>query len=481
VEARIDVRTRHRWRVASLIATAALIFGATTVAAPATAQAQDERLPIVFVHGNSGSAQQYETQAMRFTSNGYPQQLLYAFEYDTSVPHGQNGQLVDAQLDAFIDAVLDETGATQVHTAGHSRGTSVMVDYLDDVHDTGVERGAKVASYVNIDGRSPAHEPGGVPTLGIWGEWNSGGAYARPPGRVAQIGPDPDANHYFPDKGHTEVASSAEAFALMYRFFTGSDPATTEVLPEPPGQVTLTGRATFFPQNTGYDGATLEVWAVDEATGQRIGRQPRYRTVLGEDGAFGPVRVNGLKAYELALHRPDGSVHHYYQPPFPRSTHFLRLQSSLPGAGIEGFIPRSEDNTSLTVARQREWWGDQGGNNDLLTIDGLNVLTPTISPRAATNLAVFAFDHGLDQTTDLDKGVLPPFNLLSFLTAADVYIPADPQGRDTVEVAMQARGSDRVVTVAVPNRPSSDHRVTVSFPDHVQDTDAFPGSRGSRR
>jgi pimeloyl-ACP methyl ester carboxylesterase len=480
VEARIEVRTRHRWLVASLIATAALIVAATTAAAPAAAQ-PDQRLPIVFVHGNSGSAQQYETQAMRFTSNSYPQDLLYAFEYDTSVPHSQNGQLVDTQLDAFIDAVLDETGATQVHTAGHSRGTSVMVDYLDDAHDTGVDRGAKVASYVNIDGRAPGHLPGGVPTLGIWGEWNSGGAFARPPGRVVQIGPDPDANHYFPDKGHTEVASSAEAFALMYRFFTGSDPATTEVLPEPPGQVTLAGRATFFPENTGYGGASLEVWAVDESTGQRIGRQPRYRTVLAEDGAFGPVRVNGLKTYELALHRLDGSVHHYYQPPFRRSTHFLRLQSSLPEEGIEGFIPRSVDNTSLTVVRQREWWGDQGENDDVLTIDGLNVLTPTISPRVATNLAVFAFDDGLDQRTDLDKGVLFPFNLLSFLTAADVYIPADLQGRDTVEVAMQARGSDRAVTVAVPNRPSSDHRVTVSFPDHLQDTDAFPGSRGSRR
>jgi hypothetical protein len=26
---------------------------------------------------------------MRFTSNGYPQGSLFAFEYDTSLPHGQ--------------------------------------------------------------------------------------------------------------------------------------------------------------------------------------------------------------------------------------------------------------------------------------------------------------------------------------------------------------------------------------------------------
>jgi hypothetical protein len=35
-------------------------------------------LPVVFVHGGSGSAQQFQSQALRFTSNGYPQELLFA-------------------------------------------------------------------------------------------------------------------------------------------------------------------------------------------------------------------------------------------------------------------------------------------------------------------------------------------------------------------------------------------------------------------
>jgi len=39
----------------------------------------DPLRPIVFVHGSQGSAQQFETQAMRFTSNEYPQDLLFAF------------------------------------------------------------------------------------------------------------------------------------------------------------------------------------------------------------------------------------------------------------------------------------------------------------------------------------------------------------------------------------------------------------------
>ena len=87
---------------------------------------QPERLPIVFVHGQLGSAQQFETQAMRFTSNGYPQELLFAFEYDTN----QDVNPLE-DLDAFLDGVLAETGASQVYAIGHSRGTSVWTEYLE--------------------------------------------------------------------------------------------------------------------------------------------------------------------------------------------------------------------------------------------------------------------------------------------------------------------------------------------------------------
>ena len=40
--------------------------------------------PIVFVHGFAGSAAQFESQAMRFTSNGYPQEWIGAIDYDST-------------------------------------------------------------------------------------------------------------------------------------------------------------------------------------------------------------------------------------------------------------------------------------------------------------------------------------------------------------------------------------------------------------
>ena len=68
---------------------------------------------------------------------------------------------------------------------------------------------------------------------------------------------------------HVQVATSAESFAAQYEFFTGEAPETTLVLPEPPGQVQISGRAVEFPQNIGAAGATLEIWEVDSKTGAR--------------------------------------------------------------------------------------------------------------------------------------------------------------------------------------------------------------------
>ncbi|MGY1831955.1 esterase/lipase family protein [Geodermatophilus sp. SYSU D01180] len=235
---------RSRWTVALLgAALAAAVVPGTAAAAPAGGDGG--RLPIVFVHGSSGSAAQFQSQFQRFTSNGWDQDLLFAYEYDTS---GPDNTAAIAGLGPFVDAVLEETGADQVLLAAHSRGTTVSHAYLADP-----AHAAEVARYVNLDGRSSATPPGGVPTLAVWGEWNSPPAPRR--GSVGAIGGA--ENLYDPDQGHTETASSARTFAAVYRFFTGSAPHTTDVLPEPPGQVTVAGRAVLFPQNQGYAGATL--------------------------------------------------------------------------------------------------------------------------------------------------------------------------------------------------------------------------------
>jgi hypothetical protein len=169
-------------------------------------------------------------------------------------------------------------------------------------------------------------------------------------------------------------------------------------------------------------------------------------------------------------------VHHFYFEPFGRSNHFVRLNSSRPNTSLEVFLPRDPRFTNLVITRQRDLWGDQGTNSDQLLVDGLNVLTARTSPRVGVNLAFFAFDAGPggpDGATDLDKGELPPFNLLTFLTAADVSIAASPDASGTVAVTEVARGSGRASTINVPNWPADLHRISIQFRDDAPAVERF--------
>ncbi|OLF18590.1 hypothetical protein BU204_05890 [Actinophytocola xanthii] len=446
----------------------------TTLAAT-PASAHPGRLPIVFVHGNAGSAAQFETQFQRFASNGYPTELMFAYEYDTSVP---DNTAAVADLEPFVDDVLARTGASAVLLAAHSRGTGVSQAYLADP-----AHAREVAKYVNLDGRSAAAPPGGVPTLAVWGEWQS------PPDPVlGTVGLVEGAqNVYNRQFGHTETVTAAKTFVDIYRFWFGRSPATTRVLPE--RRIEVAGRVVLFQQNAGYAGARLEVWPVDAATGRRRGPTPVTTTVIDDGGAFGPLRVRPHQAYEFAVTREDGSVDHFYQRPFIRDDYFLRLNTARPGTGLEAFTKHDPRHVNLTIVRGRELWGDQP-DSDVLTVDTLgdgvpplNVLTPGVAPRTGPGgpggntgevNALFLTDVGArtatgyadpDQRTDLGKNQLFPFDNLTFLAAADVYVAADPGAHRTVRLVMVPRGDRPTTVLNVPNWPSDTHRVSVALPD----------------
>ena len=58
-----------------------------TIAGLTPASAHESRAPqrpVIFVHGFVGSGGQFESQAMRFTSNGYPADAIGVEEYDST-------------------------------------------------------------------------------------------------------------------------------------------------------------------------------------------------------------------------------------------------------------------------------------------------------------------------------------------------------------------------------------------------------------
>ena len=415
--------------------------------------------PIIFVHGGAGSAQQFDSQAMRFASNGWPVDLLFAFEYDSTFAT-QSFPAVIARLNVFVDGVLAQTGADQVYLMGHSLGTFVSQVYLSVPFYA-----AKVAKYVNIDGGTASALPGGVPTLAIWAELAGSGA-VNPPRAIVGA-----TNVLLPGQFHVQSATSAEAFAAMFEFFTGEPPATTDILPVPPGQVRLAGRAVFFPANMGVGDATVEIWEVDDTTGARKYDEPVATCSLSGtgyyDGVWGPVKVNGLKHYEMVLLREGFRPHHFYFEPFMRSNYFVRLLTSPPG-GIGEYMDRSDYHSNIVITRQNDW-----RDEDVLEINGVSVL-PAIGGIAKNLIGLFVYDKDADGVSDLTQPI-PLYHAITFMSGVDLYMPAAEPPDGTISIVVTPRwGGGKTQVINIPNWASSEHAMSVIVNDYVQDIDSWP-------
>jgi pimeloyl-ACP methyl ester carboxylesterase len=445
---------------AALFAILLTVVGVAAIApaAPASAQA-DPTLPIVFVHGFTGSAQQYETQAMRFASNGYPN-VVTGIDRTSAAP-----SVIYPILDQFFDDVMAETGDDQIYVAAHSQGTAIMLGYLN----SSPERAARVAKYIGIDGATSPTCPGGVECMGLWARGST----------TRVLGPN---NVYLSDQGHTQSVGSEPSFAAQYEFFTGHAPSTTLVLPEPPGRFEIAGRALDFPANVGLAGSTLDVFEVNPRTGGRKTTDPLYTVNIGDDGNFGPLQVNGQQRYELQLTRRSDEgprYQHFYYEPFLRDDYLVRLLLSPLDSPLNQAIDRGP-HASVSVVRQKEWWGNNpvdATNIDTLDIttttpDGVesagNIITPATAPYAGSTIAVITFDDNADKIT-----TRAPVPLQIFLSGVDAYMPATDPPNGTITFLHQQRREGMQVINTRNWSSEAGHGMTVTFRDWVQSIDTW--------
>src|SRR5216117_2745435 len=242
--------------IASALAGAVLVFSGASAADAASSFRQN---PILFVHGIEGSGAQFESQAMRFESNGYAATWIDEVDYNSTRAVGDKSE-VDQQIDEAIAALKQLTGKSQVDVVAHSLGTSVMYDYLTN-GDMAAQRRANVAHYINVDGQN---QNPGVPTLAVW-------AGRGTPGRHM----DGAQNVTIPDQTHVQTCTSAESFVAYYRFLTGHKPAH-DIVPK-----------------SGLSGGTVQIWQVNDS-GQRTSATPVASLPITDGstggGAWGPVR-----------------------------------------------------------------------------------------------------------------------------------------------------------------------------------------------
>src|SRR3954454_22240654 len=283
---------------------------AVLIAAPSAWGQSFNQNPVLFVHGIEGSGGQFESQDMRFMSNGYPRAWLDQVDYNSTRAVADKSE-VDQQIDDAIAALKQRTGKSKVDVVAHSLGTSVMYDYLTN-GPMAAQRRANVGHYINVDGQS---QNPGVPTLAVW-------AGRGTPGRHM----DGAQNVTIPNQTHVQTCTSSESFIAYYRFLTGRRPARDIVRQN--GAIQIAGRALNFPQNSGLVGATVQVWPLS-TDGRRSTATP-LASIAIEDGStgggeWGPVTVQAGQRYEFTLIRPGLPTLHIYYEPFVRSDYTLRL------------------------------------------------------------------------------------------------------------------------------------------------------------
>jgi triacylglycerol lipase len=361
-------------RLILLGAAAAALLGACATG-PVANTAQP---PIVFVHGNGDAAAVWTTTIWRFESNGWPRERLHAIDLPYPLSREDDGKPQDGRtstaehmqyLSAEVDKLLKATGAAKVVLMGNSRGGNAIRNYIAN------GGGAAKVSHAIL---------GGTPNHGVWAhqaflpnsEFNGSGPFLTAlnnapsnggnevtPGvkwltvrsdnndkfaqadgvwigqkgtatNVTAAGPELKGaeNVVIAGIDHRETSFSAQAFEQAYRFITGNAPATLAITPQ--AQVVLDGKLSglglnntqgSYANNLPLAGATVEVFATNADTGERMGAA-LYRRSVGADGRWGPFTTSPQARHEFVITAAGYATTHIYRSPFPRSSNVVGLR-----------------------------------------------------------------------------------------------------------------------------------------------------------
>ncbi|MCG3165702.1 MAG: hypothetical protein POELPBGB_01477 [Bacteroidia bacterium] len=398
---------------------------------PQTEICRTSNYPIVMMHGFLASGDTWANHAMRFSANGYDDNMLYAFDWN-SINQGNSIDL----LDDYIDEILAATGAQKVDLIGHSAGGGLGYTYLSDSI-----RATKVAHYVHVASSvqsGPAGSNGEVPTLNLWSEDDEIAAGGDIPGatNVKLTGAD-----------HYQVATNAESFAAIFSFFNnGKTACTTNIEAKEPVQ--LSGRSVTLGENSPMAGATIEIYEVSSTTGERVSGTADAVLTTDSKGYWGPFSAKSNTRYEFRVVSadPNDRVVHYFREGAIRSNKFVYLRTFPPAGSTIALllngVPENATQSAVVVFSSSQ---AVINGRDSLSAGGVDLSSAQYASPAKTAIAYFLYDDGDSQTSGNPVGF---FGSFSFLNGVDIFFPASPPS--TVSVYFNGR------TLYMPSLSSAD-------------------------
>jgi hypothetical protein len=214
------------------------------------------------------------------------------------------------------------------------------------------------------------------------------------------------------------------------------EPRTVEM--EPAAQVRLSGRLLSFAENQPAGGMEFVVYAVDPATGERLGQDPVASFVTDAQGAWGPFDADPGRYYEYVVIDPGGTwvPIHYYREPLPRScrlAHFRVFppQGSVLGLVFDALLGLNPEGVLLATLNMNQ---AVVHGRDTLFADGYEVSIPEVASAEKTTIAIFYTDF-----PGVDPGEAPPLNDLlgAFIQTFDLAVETETPR--TVPLAFNGR------------------------------------------
>ena len=383
--------------------------------------------PILFVHGNGDTAALWQTTLWRFESNGWPRERLHAIDLpyplarddDTKAQPGRTSTTEHmVYLKAEVEKMLKATGASQVVLVGNSRGGNAIRNYIQNGGGSATVSHAVLGGTPNhgvwaVKGQNEASEFSGTgpfltalnapknaagdevtgPVKWLTIRSDNNDKFAQPDGlwigqrgkptQVTFAGPELKGatNVVIPQIDHRETSYSPAAFEATYRFITGKPPQTIQAALQ--GKAFLNGKITGlgvdvldpksgnFSSNLPLPGAQISVFAVNPATGERLGAAV-HQKITRVDGLWGPFAADPSVHYEFEVSAQGYATAHIYRSPFPLGSDIVHFRA-------ERVATADQDAKALVIfVRPRGYFDPK---RDKMSLDGKPTL-PGVPPGA---------------------------------------------------------------------------------------------------